>query len=99
VALLFLLNYKFPVYDLILFCYNPVKINAGREIISLEFNFVAGEMFRKVSSKFKVQSSKRGNENTLANSQSAEAKNDSAKRIPAIRKGRMTILKGIPAIR
>jgi len=73
-----LINNKLPVHTHTLFCGEAVKINAGWEIISLEFNFIAGEMFDKVSSKFKVQSSKRENENTFANSHSAETKNESS---------------------
>jgi hypothetical protein len=40
-----LINNKLPVHTRAIFCCNPVKINAGREIISLEFNFIAGEMW------------------------------------------------------
>ena len=43
-----LLNNKLPIHTHIVFCCNPVKINAGREIISLEFDFIAGEMFGRL---------------------------------------------------
>jgi hypothetical protein len=40
-----LIDYKFPVHTHAFFCGEAVKINAGWEIISLEFNFIAGEMW------------------------------------------------------